>query len=161
MLGLVTFFYILHQYSLLDKIKTNIDSVIYACFMFVILWAIFGTIILKLGYIHQKKYFRYELLSSRDKLNSLKRLYEEKFMKKKMKKSVYNKMEYHVMRQAFINPVELPSMTEAFLRRDFNFAYYLGLSLAEDFDSNLSIRVESFAFFIFAMIGWRLVNMMP
>ena len=30
------------------------------------------------------------------------------------------------MRQTFINPVHMPIMSETYLRRDFNFALYLG-----------------------------------
>ena len=41
-------------------------------------------------------------------------------------------MRYQVMRQDFVNPVYLPSLTEAFLRKDFDFAYYLGSCCAQE-----------------------------
>ena len=38
------------------------------------------------------------------------------------------KIEYLVLRQIFINPVNLPVMTESYLRKDFHFAMYLGFA---------------------------------
>ena len=35
-------------------------------------------------------------------------------------------IQYSVIRLGFINPVYLPLMKESFLRKDFNFAKYLG-----------------------------------
>ena len=61
------------------------------------------------------------------KLGDLKNIYEEMRMDNQpVLSSVKNNINFQLMRQAFISPVELPIMTESFLRRDFNFSMYLG-----------------------------------
>ncbi len=40
--------------------------------------------------------------------------------------ALVDKIRYFVMRLQFIHPIYLPSLSEQFLRKDFNFAKYLG-----------------------------------
>ena len=40
--------------------------------------------------------------------------------------AIKDKVEYLILRLAFINPMHLPAMTESYLRKDFHFAMYLG-----------------------------------
>lgn len=62
------------------------------------------------------------------KLNELKREYENQYYSepRKISNELKEKISYIFMKQGFINPIELPIITESFLRRDFNFALYLG-----------------------------------
>jgi hypothetical protein len=92
-------------------------------------------------------------------LDNLKKYYEEQFIGKSISNWLRKNVQYQVMRQTFINPVELPVLTESFLRRDFNFAMYLGFSLSEylsDVFSFLSLRV--FGFVVFLLLVWKCIN---
>jgi len=65
------------------------------------------------------------------------------------------------MRQAFIYPVELPILTEAFLRRDFNFSMYIGYCITDflsDIIGFISLRVYFFLAMLFGL--YRLVETM-
>jgi len=63
------------------------------------------------------------------------------------------------MRQEFINPIHLPPLTGMFLRRDFNFAMYLGFSL-----SNFLCEVFTFLqltvliVLLSLLFCWKLIN---
>lgn len=61
--------------------------------------------------VYNKIYKQYEAIGEL-KVNKLKKIRED--------------IEYQIMRLIFINPVSLPIMTEGYLRKDFNFALYLG-----------------------------------
>ena len=45
-----------------------------------------------------------------------------------MDSSKLQEIEYTVMRLEFINPIYIPPLKEVFLRKDFNFAKYLGFA---------------------------------
>ena len=47
------------------------------------------------------------------------------YLEKSNSHELQDKVNYLMMRHDFINPIYLPSMSEQFLRRDFNFATYL------------------------------------
>lgn len=44
---------------------------------------------------------------------------------------VKDQIQFQLMRQSFIYPVELPILTESFLKRDFNFSMYLGYCISD------------------------------
>mmetsp|Transcript_579 Transcript_579/g.500 ORF Transcript_579/g.500 Transcript_579/m.500 type:complete len:93 (-) Transcript_579:878-1156(-) len=70
-------------------------------------------------------------------------------------------MNFQLMRQAFIYPVELPILTEAFLRRDFNFSMYIGYCITDflsDIIGFISLRVYFFLAMLFGL--YRLVETM-
>jgi hypothetical protein len=60
------------------------------------------------------------------------------------------------MRQNFINPVELPVLSECFLRNDFNLATYFGLCLA-DYMGRF-FNAKSFAALLVMLGLWRVLN---
>ena len=55
--------------------------------------------------------------------------YEHKAQK--FPKELIEEIRYFVMRLQFLNPIFLPAVNESYLRRDFNFAAYLGYSYAK------------------------------
>jgi hypothetical protein len=59
-------------------------------------------------------------------------------------------MKYFCTRLNFIYPIYLPALKENFLRRDFNFAYYLGLAYAKTLEEFFTV---SWVTLVFALLG--------
>ena len=94
------------------------------------------------------------------KLNELKREYENQYYSepRKISNELKEKISYIFMKQGFINPIELPIITESFLRRDFNFALYLGYWIS-DFMSNLfSFGFQSYINILVLIFIWKLLS---
>lgn len=89
---------------------------------------------LYLCYIRLNSYFSYESISTDgNRLNQLKRLYEDLYLndRNSVPGGIKDQVQFQLMRQSFISPVELPVLTEVFLRRDFNFSKYIGYCLTD------------------------------
>jgi hypothetical protein len=96
-----------------------------------------------------KLWHKYEQMTSDyDLLAKLKQDYHAQYYKYQAKpvgqKKLIDQIQYFLTRLSFINPVYLPPLSECYLRKDFNFAYYLGLSYAktlEKFFTNSSVSI--------------------
>jgi hypothetical protein len=85
----------------------------------------------------------------------------------KIQPALLEKMRYIFMRLEFINPIYLPTLSESFLRRDFNFSQYLGLAygktLSGFFNTSwiclicIFIFAEIYRFLEFNINDWMLV----
>lgn len=51
-----------------------------------------------------------------------------------------NEMQHLVLRSQFINPVHLPTLTESFLAKDFDFAEYLTIQLGKAISEHFNIH---------------------
>ena len=120
-----------HHY--LDFIHTNIVNIIYGFGLFIIIWVLTSIILLYTSYLNLRKFFEFESVSKDiSKLNDLKRFYEELWMNdRNIHSLIKEQIQFQIMRQSFINPIELPVLTEWFLRRDFNFTIYLGYCISD------------------------------
>jgi hypothetical protein len=54
-----------------------------------------------------------------------------------------SEMQHLVQRSHFINPVHLPTLTESFLAKDFDFGEYLALSLGNAINEHLKMHFMS------------------
>ena len=70
-------------------------------------------------------------------------------------------IEYILMRQSFIAPSFLPSVSEAFLRDDFNFSEYLGRVLSKIFTKAFVFSISSFIFILGFIYIWTLFSIIP
>ena len=151
---------IAHYYHQLDWFKTNIDNLILGMVVYIIVWSGLGWIQMALSFKIISQYERWDALGrNMSKLQDLKRQYENAFILKKMKKRLTQKMQFQMMRQEFINPVQLPTLTESFLRRDFNFAMYLGFNLSNFLSDVFSfLNLTVLVVMTCLLLLWKLIN---
>ena len=106
--------------------------------MAAVLWTLVGLILIFTAQVQINVWKKYEKIATNYKdLQRIKDQYETIFyniLKNKSGNStqfdgtMIEKIRYFVMRLQFIHPIYLPSLSEQFLRKDFNFAKYLGFS---------------------------------
>jgi len=163
----------LHFHSWLDFVETNIENLFYGIYIFLLVWIISSVLLLYTCYTQLETFYNYESISKDiSQLQDLKIFYENAYKeandgllvedpRNEVSSTLMNQMKFQVMRQAFINPVELPVLTESFLRRDFNFSMYLGYCIT-DFLSEIIGFVNLFVYFFIAfMLGiYRLINLL-
>jgi hypothetical protein len=93
-------------------------------------------------------------------LFELKNIYEDMYTdNNKIHPAVRSNIVFQLMRQAFISPIELPILTECFLRRDFNFSMYLGYCIT-DFLSEIIgfISLKVYFFMVLLIVIYRMIN---
>lgn len=152
---------ILHYHTALDFIKTNLENLLYGMYIFILAWIISSVILLYTCYTELETFYDYESISKDiPKLRELKKFYEEQYTNnKRIHPVIIEQLQFQQMRQAFINPIELPIMTECFLRRDFNFSMYLGYCIT-DFLSEIIGFISIRVYFLLATLLWayKLIN---
>lgn len=120
---------IFHYQSVLDFYHTNIERLLLGIYIFYMMWVGISVVMLYVWYFRLNTYFSYENGGTGiEQLNELKRMYEEFYDRDpdNIPSRIHDQVQFHIMRQSFISPVELPVLTECFLRRDFDFSKYLG-----------------------------------
>lgn len=146
----------MHFHSYLDFFKTDLENLLYGVYIFLIVWIISSIVLLYSSYSKLDAYYDYESISKdMSSLERLKRIYEELYTdRQRIPSLITEQLHFQLMRQSFINPIELPILTESFLRRDFNFTTYLGYCIT-DFLSEIigfiSIRVYFLIFILLAI----------
>lgn len=136
-----------HYHSQLDFYHTNLERLLYGVYIFLMIWIGAGILLLYVSYFRISTYFSYESISTKKvKLDQLKRIYEELHANdpNSVPSGIYDQVEFQLLRQSFINPIELPVLTESFLRRDFNFSKYLGYCLTDSVSSFYLLTSYSF-----------------
>ena len=68
-------------------------------------------------------------------------------------------LSYLIMRQLFISPTYLPSVGEAFLREDFDFAEYLTLCLEKSLGAMLTINLWTLTWFAACFGIWYSITL--
>ena len=103
-----------------DFIHTNLLSLLYGFYIFILIWVWASAILLNTSFIYLKQLFEFETISKDiSKLNELKRFYEDLWMEnQQIHHLVKDQIQFQLMRQSFIYPVELPILTESFLKRE-------------------------------------------
>jgi len=120
--------------------SANLELMIEAAFISILLWLIVGTFIIYYAQSQMKTWYKNEAYAHNyQELDKLAQSYDKIYKKLenvgdlqqvKLKK-IRGEMEYLILRLAFINPVALPSMSESYLRKDFHFAMYLSFCLGK------------------------------
>jgi hypothetical protein len=152
---------ILHFHSYLDFFKTNIENLLYGIYTFLLVWMLFSLILLLVSYRKINQYFDYESISKDIvKLNDLKRFYERLHTNNSsIPSKIKEQLQFQLMRQSFINPIELPILTECFLRRDFDFSMYLGFCVSDFLSEIFSfISIEVYSFILVLLGIWKGIN---
>ena len=121
------------HYHKLDFIHSNIVTILYGFYIFILLWITISIILLYTSYLQLRRFFEFETISKDiSKLNELKRFYEDLWMEnQQIHHLVKDQIQFQLMRQSFIYPVELPILTEWFLKREFDFSSYLGYCISD------------------------------
>lgn len=152
---------LLHYHSLLDFYKTNIENLLYGIYIFILSWIISSVLLLYTSFVPLETYYSYEAISKNpEKLQNLKRIYEDMHdEKQKVHPDIISQLQFQQMRQAFISPIELPILTECFLRRDFNFSMYLGYCIT-DFLSDIIgfINMKVYIFIAILLVLYKCIN---
>jgi hypothetical protein len=152
---------IIHYYEGLKSFNTSVDNVLYGMFFFIICWMVFGFLVMKNSFLHIKKFKHFEKFScDASKLNELKRVYENQYYTRngKTDNELKERISYLFMKQGFINPVELPTVTESFLRRDFNLALYFGYSLSEFISELFSFGYQAYIIIFVTVLSFQLFS---
>lgn len=113
----------LHFHSYLDWYHTNIENLLYGLYIFTALWIFSSMVLFYTCYVRLETFLNYETISQdQEKLRDLKNVYEAMVIDdQNISSSIRSNLNFQIMRQGFICPVELPILSESFLRRDFNF----------------------------------------
>jgi hypothetical protein len=153
----------LHFHSWLDFYETNIENLLYGVYIFILIWIVSSIILLYSCYVQLETFYNYEAISKDiSQLQDLKRFYEQEYEEgNDIHPNLIEQIRFQVMRQAFISPIELPILTECFLRRDFNFSMYLGYCIT-DFLSEIIGFISLYVYiFICMLLGiYRLINVL-
>lgn len=154
---------LLHFHSYLDFYHTNIENLLYGIYIFVIAWIISSVVLLYTCYMQLETFYSYESISKdAAKLSDIQRIYEELYEDNQpIHPKIIDQLHFQQMRQAFINPIELPILTECFLRKDFNFSMYLGYCIT-DFLSEIIgfINIRVYMFLVILVGLYKLINLM-
>jgi ABC-type multidrug transport system fused ATPase/permease subunit len=111
--------------------------------------------------VQLETFYGYESISKdQQKLSELKNIYEDMYTdNNRIHPAVRYNIVFQLMRQAFISPIELPILTECFLRRDFNFSMYLGYCITDFLSEIIGFINLKVYFFMIVLIGvYRLIN---
>ena len=115
--------------------SSSLEQMIEVALVFFVLWVLVGIFLIFYAQSRMRSWFQMEVYAhDKMQLDKLQKQYAKIFSKQKSVGQLQsNKLgniretvEYLVLRLIFINPVALPSMSESYLRKDFNFALYLG-----------------------------------
>jgi hypothetical protein len=72
-------------------------------------------------------------------------------------KEIYKDCQYAIMRQLFICPTFLPTVTETYLRTDFNLSDYLSRCAADIIENVFNIGWLGYSFIVIGLLIWRAV----
>ena len=161
MVSIMLVILIIHYYEGFNAFDNKIDNVLYGMFFFILFWMIFGYFSMKNSFKMIRKLTEWDKLSCDvSKLNELKREYENQYYSEpqKIDKELKAKISYIFMKQSFINPIELPIITESFLRRDFNFALYLGYWISDFMSELFSFGFQSYINILLLITLWKLLS---
>lgn len=156
-------FQTLHYYSLLDSIHANIDAIFLGVFVFAFGWMIVGCIVnLVANGTHIQEWKRWESIANdKSQMNKLKREYEDRFHQgSSISESMKENLKYIMMRQDFIAPVYVPMITESSLRKDFDFAQYLGRCYALTLRNFFTLKTATYLWIIIMFVLWRVSVML-
>ena len=153
----------LHYWSLLDFYHTNVERLLYGIYIFLVLWLISSLILFYTSYYRLRTFFGYESISKDvARLEELKRFYEHQHINNEnINPVIRDQLQFQLMRQAFIYPIELPVIIECFLRRDFNFSMYIGYCITDLLSELVGfISLRLVLNMIAIMASYQLVNTM-
>lgn len=152
---------IVHFYEGLSSFNTSIDNVLYGMFFFILIWMIFGYIVMKNSFLQIKIFKEYEKYTCDvAKLDELKRVYENQYYNRgNVDANIKAKIDYMQMKQSFVNPIELPTVTESFLRKDFNLAVYFGHCLSDFLCNLFSFGYQAYFIVFLVVISWKLFSL--
>jgi hypothetical protein len=137
------------------------ENLLYGVYIFLLIWTVSSLILLFTCYVQLETFYGYESISKdQKKLEDLKNIYEEMYTEnRQVHPAIKENVTFQIMRQAFISPVELPIMTESFLRRDFNFSMYLGYCISDFLSEIVGFISLKLYFFLAVLIGvYRLIE---
>ncbi|CAI2385820.1 unnamed protein product [Moneuplotes crassus] len=151
----------LHFHSYLDWYHTNLENLLYGLYIFTALWIFSSIVLFYTCYVRLETFLDYESISQdQEKLRDLKNVYEAMMIDDhNISSSIRRNLNFQIMRQGFICPVELPILTESFLRRDFNFCMYLGYCITDFLSEIIGFINLKFYFFVGGlMVSYRLIE---
>ena len=153
---------IIFYYDGFRAFDNSIEDVVYGVFFFLLFWMVFSYLVQKLTSKHMQRFKDHEKTSCDVyKLNELKCHYENQYYDPhgKIDSELKEKISYQLMKQGFINPIELPCVTESFLRRDFNLALYFENCLKHMMDNMFTFGVLSCVLVLCIVMFWEAASM--
>lgn len=144
----------------------NLELICMAGFVGFIVWFLIGTYFIYRAQEWMKIWYEYEIIANDpDQLDKIKQKHQEMYDKFAESGEIDMKrvdkygatLEYLILRQAFINPMHLPVMSESYLRKDFNFALYLGYCYGKALTKLFKISMWTILLFFAVVILTNLV----
>lgn len=154
---------IIHYYDGFKQFNNKIDDIVYGVFFFILFWMVWMIFVEKLTQTFIDRFKEYEKVSCDIRQQKeLKQIYEDQYYSnnQKIDKDLKEKINYQFMKQGFINPIELPCVTESFLRSDFNLAMYFELCLKRMLKDFFTFGVQACVIVFIMVICWELIGML-
>uniref|UniRef100_A0A7S3NYY9 Uncharacterized protein n=1 Tax=Euplotes crassus TaxID=5936 RepID=A0A7S3NYY9_EUPCR len=161
MVGIMLVVLIVHYYEGFTSFNTSVDNVLYGMFFFILCYMIFGYFIMKASFKKIKVFNEFEKVTKdRAKLSQMKVDFENQFYGPEgVEKGLKGTVEYILMKQSFISPVELPTVTESYLRKDFDLALYFGHCLSEFLSKLFSFDHQAYLIIFCVVLFWKVCSM--
>lgn len=144
--------------------SANLEQMIEVSLVAFMLWILVGIFLIYYAQGVMKDWYKIEVIAHDPVLlETLHNKHKSMFAKRdtglpnqKKLNNLRMQLEYLMMRIIFINPVTLPTMTESYLRKDFNFAIYLGFCFGKALTRFLRLSMFTLLLLLFMVISFNI-----